>query len=181
MPGLAQMWEKWENFMGPRSGAPTPALLFFADSQSALDGIHDRHVEIEPAVVLDLVGLALQRAEIDDGAAVLAVIIAAQPHRHRLGRRHRIEQELLAGDFRHVHRDLRLARRRQQRGRHQESNFHCVFSPSSSLALIFCLTAAPNASLSIAIAAAAPIAPRGHAKGGPSQSLEDTFVSWSDG
>jgi hypothetical protein len=43
---------------------------------------------------------------------------------------------------------------------------------------IFCLTAAPNASLSAAMAVAAPIAPQRHA--GPRQSLEDAFVSWSD-
>ena len=191
MPGLAQMWEKCENFMGPRRelcrtcrDCRALALLFFADSQSALDGIHDRHVEIEPAVVLDLVGLALQGAEIDDGAAVLAVIIAAQPHRHRLGRRHGVEQELLAGDFCHIHRDLRLARRRQQhgqkRGRHQEPNLHCVYSPSSSVMAIFCLTVAANASPPVAVAASAPTAPHRHEKVELRRSLEDTFISWSD-
>jgi hypothetical protein len=44
----------------------------------------------------------------------------------------------------------------------------------------FCLTAAPNASLSVAIAASAPTAPSRRETVGPAQSLEDTFVSWSD-
>jgi hypothetical protein len=45
---------------------------------------------------------------------------------------------------------------------------------------ILCLTIAPNASLSVAITASAPTALRRREKGGPRQSLEDTFVSWSD-
>src|SRR6202035_194930 len=186
MPGLAQMWEKWENFMGPRSDLlrARRARLLFADRQGALDGVHHRHVEIQPAIVLELVGLSLQSRHIDDGAAVLAVIVAAQPNRHRLGRRHRIEQELPAGDFGDIHRNLRLACRRQQhgqkRGRYQESNFHCVFSLSFSLMPPFCLTMATNASLSVAIVPSAPTAPHRHNKVEPRQSLEDTFVSWSD-
>jgi len=43
---------------------------------------------------------------------------------------------------------------------------------------IFCLTAAPNASLSVAGAASAPIALRRRA--GPRPSLEDAFITWSD-
>jgi hypothetical protein len=43
---------------------------------------------------------------------------------------------------------------------------------------IFCLTVAPNASLSTAMTAAAPIALQRHAR--PRQSLVDAFVSWSD-
>src|SRR6202030_3032407 len=34
-------------------------LPLFADRQGALDGVHDRHVEIEPAIVPELVGLPL--------------------------------------------------------------------------------------------------------------------------
>jgi hypothetical protein len=45
---------------------------------------------------------------------------------------------------------------------------------------IFCLMAAPDASLSVAIAGAAPVALRRHEKVVPSQSLEDTCVPWSD-
>jgi len=45
---------------------------------------------------------------------------------------------------------------------------------------IFCLMAAPDASLSVAIAGSAPIAPRRHEKVVPSQSLEEAGVSWSD-
>src|SRR5580700_9363924 len=99
MPGLAQMWEKWENFMGPRSEflRACRARPLFADSQGALDGVHHGHVEIQPAIVRELVGLPLQGRHIDDGAAVLAVVVAAQPNRYRLGRRHGIEQELPAG------------------------------------------------------------------------------------
>jgi hypothetical protein len=46
---------------------------------------------------------------------------------------------------------------------------------------IFCLTMAPNASPSAAIAASAPTAPRRHEKLELRRSLEDTFISWSDG
>src|SRR5580700_2857388 len=45
---------------------------------------------------------------------------------------------------------------------------------------IFCLTMAPNASPSVAIAASAPTAPRRHEKVEPRRSLEDTFIPWSD-
>jgi hypothetical protein len=45
---------------------------------------------------------------------------------------------------------------------------------------IFCLTMAPNASPSAAIAASAPTALRRHEKVELRRSLEDTFISWSD-
>jgi hypothetical protein len=45
---------------------------------------------------------------------------------------------------------------------------------------IFCLMAAPDASLSVAVAGSAPVTPHRHEKVVPSQSLEDTCVSWSD-
>jgi hypothetical protein len=45
---------------------------------------------------------------------------------------------------------------------------------------IFCLTTAPNASPSVAIAASAPTAPRRHEKVEPRRCLEGTFIPWSD-
>jgi hypothetical protein len=45
---------------------------------------------------------------------------------------------------------------------------------------IFCLTMAPNASPSAAIAASAPTALRRHEKVELRRSLEETFISWSD-
>jgi hypothetical protein len=45
---------------------------------------------------------------------------------------------------------------------------------------IFCLTMAPNASPSAAIAASAPTALRRHEKVELRRSLEDAFISWSD-
>jgi hypothetical protein len=45
---------------------------------------------------------------------------------------------------------------------------------------ILCLTGAPNASPSVAIAASAPTAPHRHEKAELRRSLEDTFISWSD-
>jgi hypothetical protein len=46
---------------------------------------------------------------------------------------------------------------------------------------IFCLTMAPNASPSVAIAASAPTALRRHEKVELRRSLDDTFIPWSDG
>jgi hypothetical protein len=45
---------------------------------------------------------------------------------------------------------------------------------------ILCLTMAPNASPSVAIAASAPTALRRHEKVELRRSLEDTFIPWSD-
>jgi hypothetical protein len=45
---------------------------------------------------------------------------------------------------------------------------------------IVCLTTAPNASPSVAIAASAPTALHRHEKVELRRSLEDTFISWSD-
>ena len=45
---------------------------------------------------------------------------------------------------------------------------------------IFCLTMAPNASPSVAIATSVPAAPHRHEKVEPRRCLEDTFIPWSD-
>src|ERR1051326_452205 len=64
-----------------------------------LDRLHDRHIVVGAAVVLQLPETGLEAFHVEQRVAALAVIIAAQPCRDLIGIRDLVEHELLAGDL----------------------------------------------------------------------------------
>jgi hypothetical protein len=89
---------------------PEPAVrsdMLFLRTEHALDGLHDRHLGLQPAEGFDFVEVCVQLLGIDKRIAELCVIITAQPESNVLWIGHLVERELIARDLRNIDRDLR--------------------------------------------------------------------------
>jgi hypothetical protein len=90
----------------------------FAQSKHLLNDLHDRQIRIrsQDAFASQLFGIVLEPLRLKDGAAVLSMIVAAEPDIDISRVRHTEGEVLLASNLGDLNRDLRMGNRRDDEG-----------------------------------------------------------------